>query len=319
MKILVTGCAGFIGSNLIDLLLLKGYNVVGIDNFDEYYPRENKNENLKEALKSANFKFFELDILNKESLGKLVDNYDAIIHLAAKAGVRPSLENPNLYQKVNVEGTQNIVDFAMMCNNPKIIFASSSSVYGINKSQPWKEDDLNLLPISPYAVSKIAGEWIGKYYVNVTGSKFFALRFFTVYGPRQRPDLAINSFTNKIINDQVITLYGDGSTYRDYTYIDDITFAIFKLIINESILGHQIYNLGSNNPIKLNDMVKTIETVLKKKAKIKYENIMKGDVPSTYANIDKANIDFEFIPKIIFQNGLVKYFQFLKESKVGFK
>ena len=265
MKILITGCAGFIGSNLVDYLLKEGHIVVGIDNFDEYYAKEIKIVNLHNANRNDNFTFFEIDILDQKSLFELKNNYDVIIHLAAKAGVRPSLENPSFYQRVNVEGTQNILNFATECSINKIIFASSSSVYGINENLPWKESDLNLNPISPYASSKISGEFLGRTFSNIYNKTFISLRFFTVYGPRQRPDLAINKFFKKIKNNETIELFGDGSSLRDYTYITDIIDGINAVLLNDKLSGYNVFNLGSGSPIKLIEMIKAIEIILEKK------------------------------------------------------
>lgn len=314
MKILVTGCAGFIGSNLVDYLLKEGHFVVGIDNFDEYYAKEIKISNLQNANQNENFTFFEIDILDQKSLFELKNNYDAIIHLAAKAGVRPSLENPSLYQRVNVEGTQNILNFATECSVNKIIFASSSSVYGINENLPWKESDLNLMPISPYASSKISGEFLGRTFSNISNRTFIALRFFTVYGPRQRPDLAINKFFKKIQNNEVIELYGDGTSIRDYTYISDTIDGIYTALLNDKLSGYNVFNLGSNTPIKLIDMICSIEFVLNKKAKIKYLPNQVGDAPMTHSDNTSSNSILGYEPSITFADGLKKYSSYLENN-----
>ena len=312
MKILVTGSAGFIGSNLVDYLLKEGHFVVGIDNFDEYYAKEIKISNLQNANQNENFTFFEIDILDQKSLFELKNNYDAIIHLAAKAGVRPSLENPSLYQRVNVEGTQNILNFATECSVNKIIFASSSSVYGINENLPWKESDLNLMPISPYASSKISGEYLGRTFANISDKTFISLRFFTVYGPRQRPDLAINKFFKKIQNNEAIELFGDGTTIRDYTYITDILDGIYSALNNEKLIGYNVFNLGSGSPISLIDMIHEIELILQKKAKLNYLNMQTGDAPKTYSDNSISNNFLNYSPKISFKFGLKNYFKYLE-------
>ena len=312
MKILVTGSAGFIGSNLVDYLLKEGHFVVGIDNFDEYYAKEIKISNLQNANQNENFTFFEIDILDQKSLFELKNNYDAIIHLAAKAGVRPSLENPSLYQRVNVEGTQNILNFATECSVNKIIFASSSSVYGINENLPWKESDLNLIPISPYASSKISGEYLGRTFANISDKTFISLRFFTVYGPRQRPDLAINKFFKKIQNNEAIELFGDGTTIRDYTYITDILDGIYSALNNEKLIGYNVFNLGSGSPISLIDMIHEIELILQKKAKLNYLNMQTGDAPKTYSDNSISNNFLNYSPKISFKFGLKNYFKYLE-------
>ena len=315
MKILVAGCAGFIGSNLVDYLVKEGHIVVGIDNFDEYYAKEIKIANLQNANQNDNFTFFEIDILDQKSLLVLKSNYDAIIHLAAKAGVRPSLENPSLYQRVNVEGTQNILNFATECSVNKIIFASSSSVYGINENLPWKESDLNLNPISPYASSKISAEFLGRTFSNICNKTFISLRFFTVYGPRQRPDLAINKFFKKIINNETIELFGDGSSVRDYTYISDIIDGINAVLLNDKLSGYNVFNLGSGSPIKLIEMIKAIEIILEKKAKIKYLDIQTGDAPKTYSDNTLSRLILGYSPNVSFNSGLKNYLNCLEIKK----
>lgn len=314
MKILVTGCAGFIGSNLVDYLLKEGHIVVGIDNFDDYYPKQIKIANLQNANQNENFTFFEIDILDQKSLLVVKKNYDVIIHLAAKAGVRPSLDNPSLYQRVNVEGTQNVINLATDCSVNKIIFASSSSVYGINENLPWKESDLNLMPISPYASSKISGEFLGRTFSNISNKTFISLRFFTVYGPRQRPDLAINKFFKKIQNNEVIELYGDGTSIRDYTYISDTLDGIYAALLNDKLSGYNVFNLGSNTPIKLIDMINSIEFVLGKKAKINYLPNQVGDAPMTHSDNTFSNNILGYKPFISFSDGLKMYFKFLENN-----
>jgi UDP-glucuronate 4-epimerase len=313
MRILVTGCAGFIGSNLIDKLLLMNLDVVGIDNFDNYYSRNIKESNLFFAYKHKNFKLIELDIRNKKDFEKIDGNFNFIVHLAAKAGVRPSLENPNDYISVNVLGTLNVIEFAKVKGVQNIIFASSSSVYGINNNLPWHENDLDLKPISPYATSKISGELLGKTYSHIDGLNFTSLRFFTVYGPRQRPDLAINSFFSKIINNEPITVFGDGNSIRDYTFISDIVNGICKLI-NTNLRGYNVFNFGSSNPIKLNEMIKTIENIVQKRAILNYANNQLGDAPKTFSDSSKALIELGFKSEIDFNLGISLYFKWLNEK-----
>lgn len=313
MNIIVTGSAGFIGSSLVDKLLLQGHFVLGIDNFDTYYDRTTKEKNISGHIKNPNYKFLEADLLNPEKIKPhLKKDFQIIIHLAAKAGVRPSLENPALYQRVNVEGTQNVINLAAEFNIKKIIFAGSSSVYGINPNLPWKESDINLMPISPYASSKIAAEWIGKTLCNMSDFDFISLRFFTVFGPRQRPDLAINSFFRKISAGEPITVFGDGSTIRDYTYIDDIVDGIIGVIVNYNQKGYNVFNFGSNHPIKLMDMIKAVEETVGIKAKINYTTMQKGDAPKTFSDSSKAREAFGFQPKISFKEGIKRYYDWLK-------
>ena len=313
MRILVTGCAGFIGSNLVDKLLQMNFEVVGIDNFDNYYGRNIKEANLTSAYKNKNFQLFEIDIRNKKDFLSIGGKFDFIVHLAAKAGVRPSLENPNDYISVNVIGTLNIIEFAKDKGIKNIIFASSSSVYGINTNLPWHENDLDLKPISPYATSKISGELLGKTFSHIDDINFTSLRFFTVYGPRQRPDLAINTFFSKIINNESITVFGDGSSIRDYTFVSDIVNGICNLL-NKNLSGYNVFNFGSSNPIKLNDMIKAIENIVQKKAILNYSNNQIGDAPKTFSDSSKALVEVGFKSEIDFNLGISLYFKWLNEK-----
>jgi len=230
-EIIVTGGAGFIGSHLVEKLLNSNYAVTVIDNFDSFYPKAVKQRNMVSFIDHPSFTFLEADITNESDLySKLSGNYSAIVHLAAKAGVRPSIENPVAYQDVNVKGTQNLLEFAKNKQIKQFVFASSSSVYGINKNIPWKESDAVLNPISPYASTKISGELLGHVYSHLYGIRFLVLRFFTVYGPRQRPDLAIHLFSKKILANQPILFFGDGTTRRDYTFVADTVNGIMNAI-----------------------------------------------------------------------------------------
>ncbi|HEV8080705.1 MAG TPA: GDP-mannose 4,6-dehydratase [Chitinophagaceae bacterium] len=299
-KALITGGAGFIGSHLIDFLLNDGnYNITCIDNFDDFYDPEIKRKNIEAHIGNVNFKLIEADITDHNLINRLEEHYDIIVHLAAKAGVRPSIQNPVLYQHVNVVGLQNILEIARLTSAKQFVFASSSSVYGINPNYPWKESDKELMPVSPYASSKIAGEWLGKVFSHLYNMRFIALRFFTVYGPRQRPDLAINNFTGKIINGEPIDFFGDGNTLRDYTYIKDIVSGIVSAIqYNKS--NFEIINLGNNHPVTLSQLVSGIEKVLNKKA-IRIElPEQEGDVPVTCADISKAQqlLNYDSLTKL---------------------
>ena len=286
-KILVTGAAGFIGSHTVQALLKQGHLVTGIDNFDPYYPRHNKEKNLETALSNPNFNFIELDILDGNLVDTLTGQFDTIIHLAAKAGVRNSIENPEAYFNTNVEGMINLMNYAQIKNVPKFIFSSSSSVYGVNDEIPWKEDINELMPISPYASSKIAAENVGLAFSQAYPIQFIGLRLFTVFGPRQRPDLAIHKFIDKMMKGESIELYGDGSTSRDYTYVHDIVQGIL-LAINYEGSTFEIFNLGSQHPYQLLDLIQGIENVTGIKANIQYIEMQQGDVPKTFANIEKA-------------------------------
>lgn len=312
--ILVTGGAGFIGSHVIEKLLDIGYSVTTVDNFDTFYSKKIKMNNLKLALLSSEFKLMELDITKYQDLLSLNGDFDAIIHLAAKAGVRPSIDDPLSYQITNVIGTQNLLEFARIRNIKQFVFASSSSVYGINEKAPWSEDDKVLLPISPYASSKVSSELLGHVYSHLFSFRFIALRFFTVYGPRQRPDLAIHKFTNLILNDKPIPFFGNGLTKRDYTFIDDIVDGVISsLIYNGS--NFEIINLGNSQTITLNDLVHTIEHVFQKKAIINYLPEQSGDVPMTFADITKAKLLLDYHPKTNFEKGIELFKKWWYEEK----
>ncbi|HOZ51568.1 MAG TPA: GDP-mannose 4,6-dehydratase [Chitinophagaceae bacterium] len=313
-NILVTGGAGFIGSHLCEKLLSLGNRVTTIDNFDAFYDRSIKEQNLKISLTNPNFKFIELDIINMNSLLQLCnEQYDIIIHLAAKAGVRPSIENPLEYQTVNVGGTQNLLEFAKLKNIKDFVFASSSSVYGINPNFPWKENDYVLNPISPYASTKISGELLGHVYSHLFGIRFTALRFFTVYGPRQRPDLAIHLFTKKIMNEIPINIFGDGSTRRDYTYVDDIVEGIVNACqYNKS--KFQVFNLGNSHTISLSNMIETIEKAIGKKAILNRMSEQAGDVPITFSDIEKSKRELHYQPQTEFEDGIAKFVNWLKKQ-----
>lgn len=313
-NILVTGGAGFIGSHLCEKLLSLGNRVTTIDNFDAFYDRSIKEQNLKISQTNPHFKFIELDIINMNSLLQLCnEQYDIIIHLAAKAGVRPSIENPLEYQTVNVGGTQNLLEFAKLKNIKDFVFASSSSVYGINPNFPWKENDYVLNPISPYASTKISGELLGHVYSHLFGIRFTALRFFTVYGPRQRPDLAIHLFTKKIMNEIPINIFGDGSTRRDYTYVEDIVDGIVNAC-NYSKTMFEVFNLGNSHTISLSTMIETIENAIGKKAILNRMSEQAGDVPITFSDIEKSKRELNYHPQTEFKEGIFKFVNWLKSS-----
>ena len=316
-KILVTGGAGFIGSHLTEKLLLEGYFVVVVDNFDPFYSSQIKQNNINGCINNENFRLVNADITNVENFEKSLEPYsfDIIIHLAAKAGVRPSILDPLSYQNTNVGGTQNLLEFARKMKINKFIFASSSSVYGINPKIPWSESDNVLMPISPYASTKISGELLGHVYSHLYGINFIALRLFTVYGPRQRPDLAIYKFANNIQNGKPILLYGDGSTFRDYTYVDDIVSGIISSIsYNNS--DFEIFNLGNNSSVKLTDLINTIENVFHQKAVILKKPMQPGDVPGTFADISKAQKLLGYHPDTNLYSGLEKFRDWYQASEI---
>jgi UDP-glucuronate 4-epimerase len=306
-NILITGGAGFIGSHLIDFLLGSGdFKITCVDNFDSFYDPQIKRKNIETHLNNENFKLVEADITDENLSGKLDDEYDTVVHLAAKAGVRPSIKDPVLYQLVNVVGLQNILEIARQKLVKQFVFASSSSVYGINKNIPWKEADNELMPVSPYASSKIAGEWLGKTYNQLYGMRFIALRFFTVYGPRQRPDLAINNFSRKIINGEPINFFGDGSTLRDYTFVKDTVAGIISAMQYDKS-NFEIINLGNNHPVSLIQLVNSLEKALNKKAILNKLPEQQGDVPVTYADISKAKKLLNYNPQTKLEEGLEEF------------
>lgn len=303
-NVLVTGGAGFIGSHLIDFLMATNeYSITCVDNFDDFYDPEIKRKNIESYIGNVDFKLVEADITDQNLLIQLDKQYDIVVHLAAKAGVRPSIKNPVLYQHVNVVGLQNILEIAKLKSVKQFVFSSSSSVYGVNPNIPWKENDKELMPVSPYASSKIAGEWIGKTYTQLYGMRFIALRFFTVYGPRQRPDLAINNFTSKIINGEPINFFGDGNTLRDYTYVKDTVAGIVSAMQYDQS-KFEIINLGNNHPVTLSHLVSTLEKVLNKKAILNKLPEQEGDVPVTCADISKAQQLLNYNPQTKLEDGL---------------
>ena len=314
-KILITGAAGFIGSNLIRVLLKKtDYQICGIDNFDNFYPRIIKEKNLEEFIPHPNFQFHEGDIRNISFLNSLAEKFDFIIHLAAKAGVRPSILNPVECQEVNVMGTLNLLEYARTNSINKFIFASSSSVYGVNTNIPWKETE-NLLPISPYASSKLSCEMLGHVYSKLYGIQFIALRFFTVHGPGQRPDLAIHKFFDLIVKQKPIPFYGNGDTFRDYTYIDDIIGGIIGAFSYDKT-EFEIFNLGNNQTISLKELVNNIEDITGIKAVINYLPEQLGDVPRTFANIKKAKEKLNYNPHTSLEHGLKEFYHWYQSIHV---
>jgi len=314
MQILVTGAAGFIGSHLTERLLNRGDSVTGIDNFNDYYDPYIKRDNIRHALKNPNYSLCEVDIRDKKGLESIFrdSSFDVIIHLAARAGVRPSLIDPLLYQDVNIKGTMNLLELTRDRKVPKFVFASSSSVYGSNKKVPFSETDNVDHPVSPYAATKKAGELIGYTYYHLYGFSFSVIRFFTVYGPRQRPDMAIHKFTVLIDKGEEIPVFGDGLSRRDYTYVDDIVDGIIRII--DKSKGYNIYNLGDSRTIGLMEMIQTIEKYLGKKAKIKRFPFQPGDVPITYADITKARTELGYEPKVLFDEGIKKFIHWYLEK-----
>ncbi len=307
-SILVTGGAGFIGSHLCEALLSQGHRVTAFDNFDPFYDRKVKEANLRHIQDHPNFKLLELDITDVTALDQhFPEHIDAIVHLAAKAGVRPSILDPLAYQQTNVIGTQNLLEQSRKHGISSFIFGSSSSVYGVNKKVPWKESDRVLEPISPYASTKVSSELLGHVYSHLYGIRFLALRFFTVYGPRQRPDLAIHKFFHKIMQEESIPVYGDGSTYRDYTYVDDIVQGICRALEYDDS-EYEVINIGNSETIALSDLIAHIEKICGKKAIIDRLAEQPGDVPKTYADISKARELLNYSPSTHIEEGLQKFY-----------
>ncbi len=306
MRIFITGVAGFIGSALAFRCLREGHFVAGIDNFDPYYDVSLKKKNLLKLRDFENFKFFEIDIRDRENLEKLVNKIEAdfIIHLAARPGVRSSLKDPYTYFDINIKGTLNILE-VIKNKNIKFIFGSSSSVYG-NKKGKFFEEDKDIVPVSPYGFSKRAGEILCETYNKLYGIKTLILRFFTVYGPSQRPDMAIHKFTKKILKGEEIKLYGEGKTQRDYTYIDDIVEGIMNALKLKNF-DFEIINLGNSNPVPLFEIIKILEKFLDKKANINLVLLPPGDVMSTCANIEKAKEILNYNPLTPLEKGIENF------------
>ncbi len=304
--ILITGGAGFIGSTLTELLLSEGHFVTAVDNFDPFYDEKLKRRNIRNIIEHPRYSLLEYDICNWDELRKIDGVFDTIVHIAAKAGVFASIKEPIACQQANVMGTQHMLELAKILSVKQFVFASSSSVYGVNPNVPWKESDPEMMPISPYASSKLSCEMLGHVYAHLHGIRFLALRFFTVYGPRQRPDLAINKFASKILKGEPIPVYGDGTTRRDYTYINDIISGV-RAAMDYDKTDFEVINLGNHRTVSLSEMIETIEEVFGKKAIINRLPNQKGDVPQTYADISKANRLLGYNPQTTFKEGITHF------------
>lgn len=318
-KYLVTGGAGFIGSTLVDRLLKEGNSVIVVDNFCDFYSPEIKENNVKHNLNNLNYKLYKMDIRDNEQLSKVFsDNkIDGIFHLAAMAGVRPSIENPILYQEVNGIGTQNILEEAKKNNIKNLVMASSSSVYGNCKEVPFKEDFIVDYAISPYAATKKSNEVMAHVYHHLFNMNIIMLRFFTVFGPRQRPDLAINKFTRLMLDGKEIPMFGDGSTSRDYTYVDDIVDGIIKSMnyVENNNNVYEIINLGNSSPISLKEMISIIGETIGVEPVINQLPMQPGDVERTYADISKARKLLNYEPQTSFKSGIEKFVEWYKENE----
>jgi UDP-glucuronate 4-epimerase len=318
MRIVVTGAAGFIGSHTCERLVARGHDVVGIDAFDGYlYPADLKRRNAAELAQLPRFSLVEADICDRDAIAAAITpDVDVVCHLAALAGVRPSLAEPLRYLRTNIEGTGVIVERMRALGLRRLAFASSSSVYGAKRGTEiaaFREDDPCLTPASPYAATKRMNELQLSTYRDLFGIGVFALRFFTVYGPRQRSDMAIAKFTQAIAAGQPITLFGDGSSRRDYTFIDDIVAGTVAAIERVQPGAYEIFNLGGTQTISLVELVETIERVVGKRATIDWQPDQPGDVPITYANIDRARAALDYAPTTRPDVGIARYWQWLQQ------
>jgi UDP-glucuronate 4-epimerase len=315
VKTIVTGGAGFIGSHLVDRLLALGDEVIAVDNFDPFYSRAAKEANLSGARSNPLFRLAEIDIRDAARVHSLVleSRPDAIVHLAARAGVRPSIADPALYADINVTGTVHWLEAASRLEpRPRFIYASSSSVYGDRVDGPFRETDPVDLPVSPYAATKRACELMAHTYHHLYGLPVTGLRFFTAFGPRNRPDLAIAKFTRLIDQGSPVPMYGDGTSRRDYTYIDDIVDGIVRAVGNCS--GWHLYNLGHSDPIALGEMIEAIALALGKPARIEKQPEQSGDVRQTFADLERASRELGYRPTTPFREGLERYIQWYRSS-----
>jgi UDP-glucuronate 4-epimerase len=314
-SVLVTGAAGFIGSSLVERLLNEKYGVIGLDNFDDYYLPGIKWNNISALKEKAEFLLIQGDIRDTGLLARIFSEHriDKVVHLAARAGVRPSIQHPQLYEDVNVRGTINLLEASRTHDVKRFVFASSSSVYGLNDNVPFREDARVDSPASPYAASKLAAELFCRTYSHLYNLPVAALRFFTVYGPRQRPEMAIHLFTKQIENGKEISLFGDGSSKRDYTYISDIVDGIVRSMECERP-GFEIYNLGDSRPIALKYLVQLIEGALNKNAMVNNMATQPGDVPITYAEVSKARDVLGYNPKVTIEEGISLFVRWYLKS-----
>lgn len=315
-NILVTGGAGFIGSHLVDRLLSEGdFRITVVDNFDPFYDPSIKRSNVAPHLGRSEYRLVEADVADEDAVGKLFEEseFECVVHLAARAGVRPSLERPLDYEHSNVRGTYALLEAARLARVPRFVFGSSSSVYGVNAKIPFSEDDPVRQVISPYAATKLAGESACHAYSHLYGMDVVCLRFFTVYGARQRPDLAIHKFARLISKGLPIPIFGDGMTRRDYTYIDDIISGVVSSMSYEG-KGCETINLGESETVELRRLVELLEQALDRRAILDHQPLQPGDVPVTYADITKARELLGYDPATRIEAGIAKFVEWFKTS-----
>lgn len=325
MNVLVTGGAGFIGSHVAESLLQQGHKIAIMDNFDDFYPQSWKRRNLEEISRSGNITLFESDICDTNAVAAAFSNFqpELVVHLAARAGVRPSIEQPVLYERVNVGGTLNLLEAARRHGLKSFVFGSSSSVYGENSPAPFQEDNYFLRPISPYAATKLAAEGLCYTYSHLYGIRIACLRFFTVYGPRQRPDLAIHKFTALIESAKEIPIFGDGSSGRDYTYVEDIVAGVCSAakwcLAGHTGSRHEIFNIGNSSPVRLKELIAAIEKATRKCARGKNLPVQPGDVTLTWADISKAGSVLAYQPRTKLDEGLARFVEWYRQQPAALR
>ena len=316
MSVLVTGAAGFIGSHICDALLERGESVVGLDSFDDFYAPEIKERNLVRAMDHAAFQLVRGDIRDPVALDRLPSGIESVVHLAARAGVRPSIERPELYADVNVMGTVQLLAWVRRRTVKRFVFASSSSVYGNNEKTPFAECDPVDHPISPYAATKKAGELICHTATHLDGVSVACLRFFTVFGPRQRPDLAIHKFARTLRDGGQIPMFGDGTTSRDYTYVDDTVAGVLGALdwVARPEPRYDVFNLGNNRTVTLAEMIQTLSTEMGIEPRIQRLPMQPGDVTRTYADIERARLELGYRPHTDFREGVRRFLEWFSAT-----
>jgi len=324
MQILLTGGAGFIGSHVAEALLRRGAQLTIVDALDDFYSPQWKRANLEEVRRRGEIQFEQADICDLDRMREIfaAARPDAVIHLAARAGVRPSIEQPRLYERVNVGGTLNLLELCREFRVPRFVFGSSSSVYGADSPVPFSEAQATLRPISPYAATKMAGELLAYTYAHVWGLQIVCLRFFTVYGPRQRPDLAIHRFTALLEAGEALPIFGDGSTARDYTYVDDIVAGVlaaldYKFSERAGGAAFEVFNLGNSSPVRLDELVAAIERATGRRAARRAMPVQVGDVPITWADISRAEKMLGYAPRVPLAEGLKRFVEWFRGARDG--